>query len=208
MTLDRKEHWETVYRTKGHDSVSWYETAPQTSLELVEACGLDSDMGIIDIGGGTSGLVDGLLEQGYSNICVLDIASEALQATRARLGSRADLVRWVVADVTLWESQSTFHLWHDRAVFHFLRSPAEQDRYRRALERSLEPGGWAVLATFGPDGPPRCSGLDVARCSDRDIAAALGDEFELKRAFTQVHTTPAGIEQQFQWAVLRRLGGA
>jgi len=203
--MDRTEHWNSLYSKKAHDSVSWHESTPETSLELVEACALDPAAGIVDVGGGASTFVDGLLACGHSDLCVLDISAQALDVARARLGAVAKGINWEVADVTRWEPPRTFNLWHDRVVFHFLGTGEDRDAYRSVLERALVPGGWAILATFGPEGPRRCSGLDVTRYSGEEIAAALGGGFRLERSFTRIHTTPSGIDQQLQWAVLRRI---
>jgi SAM-dependent methyltransferase len=202
--MDRREHWEAVYQTKPADTVSWYEATPDTSLELVDACAPDVSTGILDVGGGASAFVDGILERGHTDVSVLDVSAQALEIAKARLGRRAAAVTWLVADVTRWEPGRTFGVWHDRAVFHFLGEARDRAAYRSVLERSVEPGGWVIMGTFGPDGPRRCSGLDVKEYSGRALAAELGDGFVLERSFTRIHTTPSGVEQQFQWAVLRR----
>jgi trans-aconitate methyltransferase len=205
--MDRTKYWDTIYSTKAHDSVSWHESIPTTSLELVADCAPEPTEGIIDVGGGASTLVDGLLARGHTDLCVLDVSAEALATSKARLGEAADSVTWEVADLTLWEPPRTFSIWHDRVVLHFLGTGADRDAYRSVIRLALEPGGWAILATFSPEGPQRCSGLDVTRYSGEEIAAMLGDGFRLERSFTRIHTTPSGAEQQFQWAVLRRESG-
>jgi len=205
MTMDRKEHWETVYRSKAHDSVSWYESMPRTSLELVGACGLHAAAGIIDVGAGASALVDGLLERGHSDVSVLDVSAAALEAVKARLGDRASRVSWIVSDVTEWEPARSYHLWHDRAVLHFLATPEDREAYRSVLERSIERGGWVILATFAAGGPLRCSGLDVIRYSGEDLAGFLGAGFQMERGFTRIHRTPSAADQAFQWGVFRRV---
>ncbi len=202
--MDRKEHWETVYRTKSHDAVSWYESMPETSLELIEACGLDKTAGMIDVGAGASALVDRLLDRGHSDVSALDVSAEALEASKARLGERAPRVSWFVSDVTLWQPHRTFDLWHDRAVFHFLSSPDDREAYRSVLERAVAPGGWTIMATFALGGPLKCSGLDVTRYSEADLDEYLGPAFHMEHSFTRVHTTPSSAEQEFQWMVFRR----
>jgi len=202
--MDPTDHWDGVYSTKAHDSVSWFEPEPLTSLELVEACGIDPGDPVIDVGGGASALVDGLLARGYGDVWVLDVSGHALEAARRRLGGRANDVTWQVADVTKWVPPRTFRLWHDRAVLHFLRSDLDRSAYRSAAERAVEPGGWVVIATFAAEGPTRCSGLDVQRSDAEDLLDTLGPGFELERAFTRAHITPSGATQAFQWVVLRR----
>jgi len=202
--VDRTEHWDQVHRSNAPDSVSWHEASPATSLQLVDACGLDSTDGIVDVGGGASTFVDELLNRGYSDVSVLDISHHALQVATDRLGERADGVTWEVADVTRWVPTRTYRLWHDRVVLHFLGTGEDREAYRRVLEQALEHGGWVILATFGLDGPRRCSGIDVTRYGDEELMEVLGDEFRLERSFTHIHTTPAGIDQQFQWVLAQR----
>ena len=85
MTLERKEHWDHVYRTKNADEVTWTQEKPNTSLNLINSFGVPKTAKIIDIGGGDSKLVDYLLAAGYTNITVLDISAEALEKVKKRL---------------------------------------------------------------------------------------------------------------------------
>lgn len=200
--MDRKQHWDEVYRQKAEDAVSWFQVHPDRSLELVHAAGLKHDDPIIDVGGGASRLVDHLLEVGYTDLTVLDIAEAALERAGARLGSAALKVQWQVADVTHWHPERRYHLWHDRAVFHFLTEAADRIAYRRVLEAALAPGGSAVVASFALDGPERCSGLPVQRYSSQTLAAELGPAFRLRDGRSESHVTPAGRIQQFQYSLL------
>src|SRR5439155_20399632 len=104
----------------------------------------------------------------------------------------------VAAASTAYLPLRRYALWHDRAVFHFLIEPAERDRYLDVLRAALAPGGHVVLATFGPEGPTRCSGLDVRRYSADQIGTVLADRFTLMRSRLEDHATPTGRRQQFQ----------
>ncbi len=200
MELDR-EHWNQVYATKGADQVSWFEAVPRSSLAMIESLGLPLDAPVVDVGGGASGLAEELLSRGHSDITVLDISSEALE--RARDGfPEADRVTWIVADVRDHDFGRRFALWHDRAVFHFMVSAEDRSAYLATLQRSLAPGGHAIFATFGPQGPDRCSGLPVARYSAETLAATMGDSAELDSWHTENHRTPSGATQQFLFAQL------
>jgi SAM-dependent methyltransferase len=164
------------------------------------------DDAILDVGGGASTLVDGLLDAGYRDLTVLDIAPTALHHARLRLGPRADRIKWVEADVLT----ATFHpasigLWHDRAVFHFLTNTDDRATYVRQLRHALRPGGYTILATFAEDGPTRCSGLDVVRYSANDLHAVFGAEFRLLDTQRERHRTPAGMDQSFLYCVCRWL---
>ena len=200
-------HWETVYRRNREDEVSWFQKIPDTSLRMIEALDLEPDARILDVGGGASRLADGLLNAGYRHITVLDITDQALQQSRARLGERARLVEWIAADVITFQPDTTWDVWHDRAVFHFLVTEEARAGYCRALERALGPGGHVIIATFGPQGPEKCSGLPVVRYDPERLAGALGAEFTLCHTELEQHTTPAGRQQEFLYCWLRREDG-
>ena len=203
--MSRREHWDAVYRARSPDAVSWYRPRLERSLEWIERCAADRDSRIVDVGGGASTLVDDLLEREYSHVCVVDISSEALSRSRARLGAAAASVEWVVGDVTSpILDDSSVDVWHDRAVFHFLTDPILRDAYVAALHRAVRPGGFVVIATFGPNGPGRCSGLPVQRYASSEIADALGAGFELVDRADEQHVTPTGATQAFAYSLCRR----
>lgn len=197
MTTLRKTDWDRVYASKDPAGVSWYQPVPARSLALVEACAVGRNAPIIDVGGGASLLVDNLLERGYTDLTVLDIAGSALALDRERLGAAAESVQWVEADVLELGPQRRYALWHDRAVLHFLTDAGEQRRYVEVLRAALARGGHAIIATFGPDGPQKCSGLDVQRHSVDSLQSLLGDGFQLREHVLEMHPTPFGTEQQF-----------
>lgn len=203
---DVRAHWERVYEEKRPDAVSWFEESPERSLALIEASGVTRDAPIIDVGGGASRLVDALLDRGYREVSVLDVAEHSLAAARARLGDRAkDVVEWLVEDITHWvPAKDRYALWHDRAVFHFLTAEADRRAYLGALDHGLRPGGHLVLATFAPSGPERCSGLPVQRYGADELKAVLGPGFELLSSDVATHLTPNGARQDFTWCVFRK----
>jgi SAM-dependent methyltransferase len=202
--VSSKEHWDAVYRTKPADGVSWFRPHLERSLAFLEAAKVGLDARVIDVGGGASTLVDDLLERGYNNVTVLDLSQAALDAARARLGERAARVQWLCADVTDAPlPEAAYDFWHDRAVFHFLRDPAARARYVDAVRRSLEPGGHIVVATFGPHGPEKCSGLEVMRFSAEALHDEFGSDFAREADATEMHTTPWGTEQEFVYCYCR-----
>ncbi len=202
--MDRQAHWQKVYEAKPEDQVSWFQAHPTVSLALIGEAGLGADAKIIDVGGGASRLVDHLLAAGHGAITVLDIAPAALERARRRLGERADRVAWVVADVTGWTPTARFDLWHDRAVFHFLIDAADRAAYGAVMAAAVPLGGHAIVATFAPDGPERCSGLLVRRYDAEGLAAEFAPHFESMGATTEDHLTPSGKVQRFQYVRLRR----
>jgi SAM-dependent methyltransferase len=195
-----KQHWDTVYATKGERDISWFEASPVVSLELIEATGLADQTCVLDVGGGESRLVDALLARGVTCIAVLDVAREALVRAQARLGDKAREVAWLEADVTAVWSWKEVDIWHDRAVFHFLTERADRDSYKARLAERLKPGGSAILATFAPDGPEKCSGLPVVRYSPETLGSELGDGFVLVDSRRHTHMTPWGTTQAFQYS--------
>ncbi len=203
-TADRQAHWQNVYLSKGDQDVSWWQSSPQPSLGLIEQFAQRPEARIVDIGGGASRLVDALREKGFSALTVLDISEAALQRTRDRLGVDAANVQWVVADVTTWKPEDAFDVWHDRAAFHFLVEAGDREAYLDSLRRGVKTGGHAIIGTFAPDGPEKCSGLPVQRYDPAALSRTAGDAFELVEARVHRHTTPWGAVQSFQFSVLRR----
>ena len=203
MTADNRAHWDQVYASKGDQEVSWFEESPQISLELLRAAGLTSEDAVIDIGGGVSRLVDALVAAGQARVAVLDVSANAIERARARLGSAA--VEWIASDVTSWTPTHDYDFWHDRAAFHFLTEAGQQEAYLRVLRRALKPGGAAIIGTFAPDGPERCSGLPVARHDSASLHAILGPEFSLEDERRHDHVTPWGAVQHFQFSTFRRM---
>jgi SAM-dependent methyltransferase len=206
--MNRQEHWNQVYQTKGPREVSWYQTRPGASLRLIEASGVGRDEGIIDVGGGASVLVDFLLDAGFRKLAVLDISAAALEHARQRLGEPAREVAWFEADVTEFNAPQRFGLWHDRAVFHFLTDKADRLKYLKTLTRTLSLDGQVVIATFALGGPLRCSGLEVARYDAPSICAELGEGFELLDQVAETHVTPWGAEQKFSYFRFARKSNA
>lgn len=202
--MGARDHWEVVYKNREPGQVSWYRPHLEHSLRFIEEAGLDPDAGIIDVGGGASTLVDDLLARGYRNVSVLDVSSKAMEAAEARLGDRAAAVHWLVADITQAElPPNAYDFWHDRAVFHFLRDEEERRRYVAAVRRSVKPGGHVLVATFGPEGPTRCSGLAVMRYGAEELHAEFGGGFQKVGSLTEMHSTPWGAEQQFVYCYCR-----
>jgi SAM-dependent methyltransferase len=193
-----EDHWERVYRTKPADEMSWFRPHLDTSLELIKKTGVDANAPILDVGGGASTLVDDLVAAGYSDLTVLDVSAAALDAARDRLGPRASAVAWVAGDATRADLPTArFKVWHDRAVFHFLTDAEDRRRYVQQVRHAVAPGGHVIVATFGPEGPQRCSGLPTARYDAEALYAEFGRDFELVDRREERHCTPEGVDQQF-----------
>jgi SAM-dependent methyltransferase len=202
--VDTKTHWDKVYTTKAPDAVSWYRAHLSTSLALIERAVDTRSASIIDVGGGESTLVDDLLLRGYNNITVLDVSQSAIELTKGRLGAAAEQVRWLVADITRIELEpGAYDLWHDRAVFHFLTDREQRTAYVRQVARSVKRGGHIIVSTFGPEGPTKCSGLEVVRYDAESLHREFGARFRLIESSKEVHHTPFGTVQQFLYCCCR-----
>lgn len=203
--MDRQRHWDEVYATKAADTVSWYEETPRVSLEMIAATGVGKDAAVLDVGGGLSRLADHLVQSGWTDVTVLDLSAEAISRSAARVGV-GSTVRGIVADVTTWTPDRAYAVWHDRAVLHFLIDEPDRARYRDTLRAALAPGGHAIISTFAPSGPERCSGLPVRRYAAEDLDAFLGSGFSREEALEFEHRTPSGATQCFVAARYRRVG--
>ncbi len=200
---EREAYWEGVHHGKNVDGVSWWQSVPGLSLGLVDRSGVDRSAAVLDVGAGWSTLVDHLLDRGFTDLTAIDLSTTALHAVRDRLGPVGAGVRLQAADVLDLDLGRRFALWHDRAVFHFLVEREERDEYRASLHRCLEPGGWLVVATFGPVGPTTCSGLPIVRYTHEELAAQFPG-FDLMDTSGEDHVTPWGATQQFTAVLLRR----
>jgi SAM-dependent methyltransferase len=202
--MDAQTHWEKIYTEKAPDAVSWYRPHLETSLSLIERTSGGCSASIIDVGGGESTLVDDLLARGYENITVLDISQTAIGAIRKRLGKISERVHWLVADIIKAELEpSAYDLWHDRAVFHFLTATGDRVTYVRQVARAVKPGGHVIISTFGPQGPAKCSGLDVVRYDAESLHREFGVHFRLLGSSQELHRTPSGTIQQFLYCYCR-----
>ena len=202
--MDTKRHWEKVYTANAPDSVSWYRAHLETSLALIERAAVARSASIIDIGGGESTLVDDLLYRGYKNLTVLDVSRTAIEVTKKRLGAASEQVRWLLGDIVEIELEPLgYDLWHDRAVFHFLTAPERRLAYVRQVTRAVKPGGHVIVSTFGPQGPTKCSGLEVIRYDAKSLHGEFGGRFRLVESSKELHQTPLGTAQQFLYCYCR-----
>ena len=201
---DKRSHWEQVYETKHPRTVSWFQTEPTVSIELVQNSGVKKTDAIIDVGGGASGFADCLQSRGYKNVTVLDISSAAIELSQKRLGERSRTITWYATDITAFEPPHSFALWHDRAVFHFLTNPSERRKYVEVLKRSVPKNGHVIIATFSIGGPEKCSGLEVEQYDAPKILDTLGDGFQLVEEVGETHITPQKRAQEFSYFWLIR----
>ena len=202
--MNMKTHWEHIYQTKAPTQVSWYQEHARFSLQYIRNTGIQKTDAIIDVGGGASTLVDDLIADGYQDISILDVSAVALQLACQRLGERAVHVNWIEADITQADlPEQAYDLWHDRAVFHFLTQAIDRQRYIDNVRHAVRVGGHIIVATFAPDGPERCSGLEVVRYSSESLHDEFGGDFEVVDSTRETHHTPFGTEQKFIYCYCR-----
>lgn len=208
--MDSQQDWDDIYTRKDLSELSWQQPAAELSLALIREFAPALSDPVIDVGGGASPLVGGLLDSGYRDVTILDLAPAALGRAQARLGvERSARVQWIAADVCKAPlPDAHYAVWHDRAVFHFLTEEADRRAYIEQVRRATQPGGVVLVATFAEDGPTRCSGLPVARYSAAGLHGAFGDDFILLRARREVHQTPWGALQPFTYCVCRYVPSA
>jgi len=204
--VEKRTHWENIYRSKSDTELSWLQDRPEASLSMLDAVGV-TPRRVIDIGGGQSTFAAEALVRGAEDVVVLDIAEAAIERGKERSGAQAERVRWIVGDALdmLGLELGVFDLWHDRAVFHFLTEPSDRRRYIEAAATSVRAGGHVIIAAFAPDGPEQCSGLPVHRWGSDQLAAEFGQAFEMIRSEQESHRTPWGKPQAFTYALLKRV---
>lgn len=207
-TFDRHSHWEHLYKHKSINEVSWYQPSPDTSLEFIGEFAAERNARIIDVGGGDSFLADKLLEAGYSNITVLDISETAVARAKKRLGDKARLVRWIVADAARFIPDEQYDVWHDRAAFHFLTDEQDIRRYVEAMRQGINEQGFAVMGTFSEQGPKKCSGIEIRQYSETTLSDRLREFFTKIRCISVDHTTPFETVQNFLFCSFRKRTGA
>ena len=196
-TFDRKKHWENIYTTKQLNEVSWYQPQPVTAIRFVEKFNLPKEAKIIDIGGGDSFFADWLLENGYSDITILDVSEAALERAKQRLGDNAAKIKWIVADASNFTAGEQYDFWYDRAAFHFLTEADEVANYISNATAAIADKGIAVIGTFSENGPLKCSGIPIRQYSKEELAAQFENSFEKIECFNEDHKTPFDTVQNF-----------
>ena len=196
--MNKSDFWNNVYKSKDIDAVSWYADRLDTSLELIEKNCVQKENTIIDIGSGRSSLAYDLYNLGYNNLTLLDISEEAISQTLNRLGKLPVSIKTIIGNISrITTQENLYDLWHDRAVFHFLTEESQRNKYVQNLKRSLKKNGIAIIATFGPDGPDKCSGLNTMKYDKTTLHAELGDDFQILGSKIDYHQTPFNTSQQF-----------
>ena len=204
MNNDLKNHWENIYSNKDENEVSWFQTVPKTSHQLINKLNLESNDNIIDIGSGRSRILKILIDEGFNNISYLDISKEACEKSKIALGDDKSKVTWNVENVLSFKPKMKYKLWHDRAVFHFFTNKKDIEKYKEVATKNISDGGYLVLGTFSINGPKKCSGLDVSQYSEQSLNEIFKSDFDLLDSFYIDHQTPFDTTQNFLFCIFKK----
>jgi len=203
MNTNIKEHWDTIYKTKQPNEVSWTQEVPAVSLEFIHKFSIPKTAKIIDIGGGDSKLVDFLLAEGYSNVSVLDISESAILRAKERLEKDANKAKWIVRDILDFRPKEKYDVWHDRAAFHFQTDKAQIEKYLQIVKKSVD--GLVIVGTFSVDGPFKCSGLEIKQYDELGMKEKFETSgFQNLACKREDHITPSGAVQNFVFCSFMR----
>ncbi len=202
-----KNHWDKAYTKNSTENLGWYEESAKESIDLIEKSGLSKDASILNVGVGSSVIIDELLEQGYTNLIANDFSEKALKDLKVRLNKKASNVSFVLDDLTkptkLLELPQ-IDMWNDRAVLHFFLKEEEQNTYFNLVKQLVKANGFVVIAVFAVDGAEKCCGLPLQRYDVTMLQDKLGEDFELKESFNHVFTNPYGGERPYIYALFQR----
>jgi len=204
MNSDLKSHWENIYSSKNEDGVSWFQEYPKTSIDLIKKYSKNNSVSIIDIGSGRSRILKNLIENEYEDLTYLDISQDACSKSKISLGNKQDLVQWYVANILDFNTDNNFSIWHDRAVFHFLTSKEDIEKYKQVALKNIQKGGYLILGTFSQNGPEKCSGLNVSRYSTESLKEIFNPELDMIESFTIDHKTPFNTTQNFLFSIFKK----
>ncbi len=200
---DTLSHWDKVYQSKDHTQVSWHQDHATLSFDWTLKYTQKNDT-IIDVGAGVSILADNLLDEGYTDLSLLELSPTAIKATQERLKTHTNEVSFYNENILNFQSDTQFDLWHDRAVFHFLTNKKDQKTYISKLNQYLKPQGYFLLATFAPTGPKQCSELDIVQYDKDKITQLLGKGFRLIKTTSETHPHPNGSTQDFNYFLFQK----
>ena len=204
---DLKEHWNNAYNNSPLEKLGWYETDLNPSLDLIKKTELSNAARIINIGSGSTTLIDALVELEYINLIATDISDVALDALKNRI-SDEDKVEYIQDDLTNPEKLNHIEnvdLWIDRAVLHFFNECKEQDSYFDLVKSKININGFVILAEFSLEGAAKCSGLDVFRYSKEMLAEQLGGDFKLIEHFDYTYSMPSGAPRPYIYTLFQRI---
>ena len=208
MDQNKTEHWNKAYIARNIQDLGWYENESTPSLDLIEKCQLEKEDRILNVGVGSSTLVDSLVSEGYKNLIVSDLSDVALNQLKERIGETS-AVTYIVDDLTNSKSLQDIqkvNLWYDRAVLHFFTEEKEQDAYFNLLKKLVADKGFVILAEFAFEiGAEKCCNLNVFRYSADMLQEKLGKEFTLLHSFPHNYINPRGESRPYIYTLFQRI---
>jgi SAM-dependent methyltransferase len=207
--FDYEKHWNNAYLKSPIQNLGWYEENPSATISLIEQCNLPKDALLFNAGAGATSLIEYLLNDGYSNIIVNDIASAALTELKNTLTEHHNTkLQFIIDDLVNPRelmNLKNVDLWIDRAVLHFFTDPEQQKKYFDLLKKVLRPNGYVILAEFNLEGAKKCSGLDVCNYNVEMFQERLGDDFKLIKSFDFTYIQPSGNPREFVYSLFQRM---
>ncbi len=203
--VNLKEHWDNAYLNSSENKLGWYETDLTPTIKLISKTGLTKSARILNVGAGSTTLVDELLNFGYSNLIASDLSKVALKNLEDRLSTKK--VEFIVDDLinpTVLKNIEPVDLWIDRAVLHFFTETKEQDTYFDLLKSKVKSNGFVLLAEYNLNGATVCAGLPVHRYSKEMLIEKLGTDFELIDSFDYIYIMPSGAERPYVYTLFRK----
>lgn len=201
-----KEHWDKTYFSKNEESLGWYETDLSPTLGLVAKTGIDQAATILNVGSGSTTLIDELLALGYTNLIATDLSEVAIKKLENRIG--LGKVECLIDDLTNpvhLNNIAPVDLWIDRAVLHFFTEKKDQDHYFDLLKSKVKNKGFVLLAEFHLNGAATCSGLPVLRYSKEMLAEKLGANFVLMDSFDYKFIMPSGADRPYVYTLFQKI---
>lgn len=202
-------HWNSVYTTKENQQLGWFESHPETTLQLIKKTSIDKDARILNVGAGTTTLIDTLLDNGYTNLLASDISEVAMQKLQERIVKNYNYnLTCIVDDLTNPKKLNQLQpvdLWIDRAVLHFFLKEEEQKAYFNLVQQLVAPHGYVLIAVFALDGAEKCSGLPLYRYNYEMIQERLGTSFKLVTYFNHTYINPFGGERPYVFTLFKKV---
>ncbi len=202
-----QEHWNNAYLNSPEEKLGWFETDLTPTLNLVTKTNLNKSARILNVGAGSTTLIDELIKLGYTDLIASDLSEVALEKLKNRIKSTK--VDYLVDDLTKSTKLTKIEnvdLWIDRAVLHFFTKNNEQDAYFELLKSKVTKNGFVILAEYNLDGATVCAGLPVYRYSKDMLVEKLGREFELLESFEYMYYMPSGAKRPYIYTLFVKKG--
>ena len=202
-----QEHWNTAYTKNTTEKLGWFEENSTETLNLITKTALNKDAKILNIGVGSSMLIDELLAEGYTNLIANDLSEKALSNLKERLGADSSKITFIADDLMKPEKLSKLtnvDLWNDRAVLHFFLKEEEQLAYFNLLKQVVNLNGFVIIAVFALDGAEKCCGLELQRYNTAMLEEKLGSDFKLIEEFNHTFVNPYGGERPYIYTLFQR----